>query len=131
MIGAGRSSWSDSRMLDEIQRGAFRCFLKETNRSNGLVRDKTCPDWPASITAVGLALTAYPVGVEGAFLPRAEAVERTLTTLRFFWRSKQGPEPDATGYKGLLPLPRHADRRARSVLRVVAALSDVEWRSVH
>ena len=34
------------------------------------------------------------------YLARDEAAERTLTTLRFFWRSKQGPEPDATGYKG-------------------------------
>ena len=87
-------------MLDEIQAGAFSYFRHETNRSNGLVRDKTCPGWPASIAAVGMALTAYPVGVARGFLPRAEAVERTLTTLRFFWRSRQGPEPDATGYKG-------------------------------
>ncbi len=88
------------RMLDEIQRGAFGYFMHETNPANGLVLDKTCADWPASIAAVGLALTAYPVGVERGFVPRAEAAERTLTTLRFFWRSKQGPEPDATGYKG-------------------------------
>jgi len=88
------------RMLDAIQRGAFSYFLHETNPVNGLVLDKTCADWPASIAAVGLALTAYPVGVERGFVPRAEAVERTLTTLRFFWASKQGPEPDATGYKG-------------------------------
>jgi hypothetical protein len=27
-------------------------------------------------------------------------VERTLATLRFFWNSPQGPEPDATGYQG-------------------------------
>ena len=26
--------------------------------------------------------------------------KRTLTTLRFFWNSPHGPEPDATGYKG-------------------------------
>jgi len=87
-------------MLDAIQRAAFGYFLHETNRANGLVLDKTCADWPASIAAVGLGLTAYPVGVERGFVPRAEAAERTLTTLRFFWRSKQGPEPDATGYKG-------------------------------
>ncbi len=87
-------------MLEGIQRGAFGYFLNESNRANGLVVDKTCADWPASIAAVGLALTAYPVGVERGFLARAEAAERTLTTLRFFWRSKQGPEPDATGYKG-------------------------------
>ena len=87
-------------MLDANQRDAFSYFLHETNRTNGLVLDKTCTGWPASIAAVGLALTAYPVGVERGLVTRAEAVERTLTTLRFFWQSRQGPEPDATGYKG-------------------------------
>ena len=87
-------------MLEAIQRGAFGYFLHEINRANGLVRDKTRADWPASIAAVGLALTAYPIGVERGFVPRAEAAECTLTTLRFFWRSQQGPESDATGYKG-------------------------------
>jgi hypothetical protein len=87
-------------MLEGIQRGAFAYFLNESNRANGLVVDKTRADWPASIAAVGLALTTYPVGVERGYLARDEAAERTLTTLRFFWRSKHGPEPDATGYKG-------------------------------
>jgi hypothetical protein len=100
LVGAGRSDHAESRMLDAVQRCAFGYFLHETNRANGLVLDKTCADWPASIAAVGLGLTTYPVGVERGFVPRAEAAERTLTTLRFFWRSKQGPEPDATGYKG-------------------------------
>ena len=87
-------------MLEKIQRCAFAYFLHETNRANGLVLDKTCADWPASIAAVGLGLTTYPVGVERGFISRAEAAERTLTTLRFFWGSKQGPEPDATGHMG-------------------------------
>jgi hypothetical protein len=87
-------------MLDSIQQGAFGYFLHETNAVNGLVLDKTSPDWPASIAAVGLGLAAYPVGVERGFVTRTEAAERTLTTLRFFWRSRQGPEPDATGHKG-------------------------------
>lgn len=87
-------------MIDAIQRGAFGYFLHEVNKANGLVLDKTCPDWPASIAAVGLGLTAFPVGVERGFVARKEAAERTLATLRFFWGSKHGPEPDATGYKG-------------------------------
>src|SRR5580765_1529898 len=91
---------ADSRMLDAILRDAFGYFMHETNRANGLVVDKTCPDWPASIAATGLGLTAYPVGVERGMVTRAEAAERTLTALRFFWRSQQGPEADATGYKG-------------------------------
>jgi hypothetical protein len=90
----------DTRLLEVLQREAFGYFLQETNPANGLVRDKTCEGWPASISAVGLALTAYPVGVERAFLTREEAVKRTLTTLRFFAHSPQGPEPNATGYKG-------------------------------
>jgi len=74
--------------------------LHETSPINGLVIDKTAPDWPASIAATGLALAAYPVGVERGFMSRAAAVERTLKTLRFFWNSPQGPEPDATGHHG-------------------------------
>ena len=67
---------------------------------NGLVIDKTAQNSPASIAATGFALAAYPVGVERGFISRAAAVERTLTTLRFFSNSPQGPEPDATGYQG-------------------------------
>jgi hypothetical protein len=88
------------RVLDEVQRESFSYFLHETSRRNGLVRDKTRRGWPSSIAAVGMALAAYPVGVEGGLLARDEAIRRTLTTLRFFWRSPQGPRPDATGYKG-------------------------------
>ncbi len=91
---------TESQLLEVIQRGAFDYFLHETNDANGLVRDKTCPTSPASIAAVGLGLTAYPAGVERGFITRKEAAERTLATLRFFWRSKQGPEADATGHMG-------------------------------
>jgi hypothetical protein len=87
-------------MLDRLQRDAFAYFLNEVNPTNGLVKDCTRPGWPCSIAAVGLALAAYPVGVVRGFLPRSEAVSRTVTTLRFFWSSPQGIEPDATGYKG-------------------------------
>jgi hypothetical protein len=90
----------DDAELEKIQRETFGYFIHEANPDNGLIRDKTKADWPASITATGLALTAYPVGVERGFWSRSAAVERTLATLRFFWNSPQGPEPDATGYKG-------------------------------
>jgi hypothetical protein len=86
--------------LEKLQLASFSYFLHETNPANGLVIDKTEADWPASIAATGLALAAYPVGVERGFMPRAAAVERTLATLRFFRNSPQGPEADATGYQG-------------------------------
>jgi hypothetical protein len=103
----GQLPSSAAATLDVLQRDAFKYFLKETNPANGLVPDRTRADEPsragnapASIAAVGFALTAYPVGVERGFHTRAEAVEKTLATLRFFWTSPQGAEADATGHKG-------------------------------
>lgn len=87
--------------LETLQRDSFSYFVHETSPVNGLVMDKNAPDWPASIAATGLALAAYPVAVERGFMSRSAAVERTLTTLRFFANAPQSPEPDATGYRGL------------------------------
>ena len=86
--------------LEKLQCISFDYFLHEANPLNGLMIDKTAANWPASIAATGLALASYPVAVERGYMSRVKAVERTLTTLRFFWNSPQGPEPDATGYKG-------------------------------
>src|SRR5664279_2436709 len=86
--------------MESLQRDAFRYFLQETNPRTGLVLDKTASDWPASIAATGLALAAYPVAVERGFIARTAATKMILTTLRFFQNSRQGPEPDATGYHG-------------------------------
>ncbi|AEK61556.1 glucoamylase family protein [Collimonas fungivorans] len=95
-----RKALTTAAELDMLQRESFSYFMHETNLENGLVVDKTATDWPASIAAVGLALAAYPVAVERGFIGRAAARKRVLLTLRFFWSSPQGPEPDATGYKG-------------------------------
>jgi hypothetical protein len=75
-------------------------FLKEVNHQNGLIQDKTQDGAPASIAAVGMALATAPLAVERGGAPRDFMARRTLTRLRFFWNSPQGPEPDATGYKG-------------------------------
>lgn len=92
-------TFSDKK-LETLQRVTFDYFLKETNPQNGLVPDSTRQGSPCSITPTGFALAAYPVGVERGFITRRDAIKRTLTTLRFFWNSPHGPEPDATGYKG-------------------------------
>ncbi len=86
--------------LERLQSETFGYFLQETNPENGLVLDKTAPNWPSSIAATGLALASYPVAVERGFITRDSAIKTVLTTLRFFWNSLQGPEPDATGYHG-------------------------------
>ena len=53
----------------------------------------------SSIASVGFALTAYPIGVERGWVSRTQAVDRTLTTLRFFRDLPQGTQ--ATGQGGL------------------------------
>jgi len=88
------------QQLHHLQSRAFAYFHEEASPVNGLMLDKTAPDWPASITATGLALASYPVAVERGLMAHNAAVERTLTTLRFLWTSPQGPEPDATGHRG-------------------------------
>jgi hypothetical protein len=91
---------TDAEMLDELRRVTFEYFRNEVNPANGLIADKTQPGSPSSIAVVGMGLSIYTVAVERDLLPRAEAVDRTLTVLRFFHTSNQGPEVDAAGYKG-------------------------------
>src|SRR5437762_3207215 len=86
--------------LLDLQRLAFQYFLDHTNPGNGLVADNTREDSPCSIAATGLGLSCHPIAVANGWLKRADAAERVLTALRFFDHSPQGPEPDATGYKG-------------------------------
>lgn len=91
---------SDKKLLRELQRKTFNYFTEYYNENNGLVADKSLRGAPASITAVGLGLTACPVAVEQGYLSRDEAVERVRKTLRFFSESRQGPGEEATGYQG-------------------------------
>ena len=93
-------STGNPETLDAIQRETFEYFVHEVNPLNGLIADRNHEGAPASIAAVGLALSAYPVAVERGFIARAAAVERTLTTLRFFRNSPQGNGVEATGYQG-------------------------------
>src|SRR2546425_11329601 len=88
------------KLLSDLQSDAFKYFIHEVNPDNGLVVDSTKEGWPSSIAAVGMALSAYPVGVEHGFLEREDAIERTLKELRFFANSEQSTNPNATGYKG-------------------------------
>jgi hypothetical protein len=91
---------SSHETLETIQRETFGYFIHEVNPINGLILDTAQEGSPASIAAVGLALAAYPIGVERGYMTRPEAVERTLTTLRFFRDCEQGKGAEATGYKG-------------------------------
>jgi len=86
--------------LGLLQLSTVLYYLHETNPDNGLVRDKTDPNAPVSIAAVGMALATIPVVVERGVLFRDFAAKITLKRLRYLLACSQGPEPDASGYKG-------------------------------
>jgi len=85
--------------LDQLQRAAFRDFLRTGNPANGLIADTSRDSSPASIGVVEFALSAYPVAVERGWMTRADAVERSLATLRFVRDSDQSGSPEAAGHK--------------------------------
>src|SRR5436190_9608682 len=88
------------RDLDRLQWTTVLYYLHETNPDNGLVRDKTDPWAPCSIAAVGMALATIPVLVERGVVFRDFAAKITRKRLRYLRTCPQGPEPDASGYKG-------------------------------
>ena len=91
---------TDEALLDQLQCAAFGYFLQTMNPQNGLIPDTNRENSPVSIAVVGFALSLYPVGVERGWISRADAVQRTLTALRFFQSSDQSGSPEATGYQG-------------------------------
>src|SRR5207237_4410943 len=87
--------------LDTLEERTFHYFWDLTNTANGLTPDRSPTRSFSSIAAVGFALTAYPIGAERNYITRAEAAQRTVTTLRFFWTATQDSSPTgATGYHG-------------------------------
>ena len=96
---APASSYSGGRPLpplfDDIERRTFDYFWDTTPADTGLAPDRYPAKPFASVAAIGYALTAYPVGAERGWITRAQAAERTRTTLRFLRDLPSGPE--ATG----------------------------------
>ena len=104
-------------MRSKVMRSAISCT--RLGAPTGWFPTRPARGWPASIAAVGLGLTAYPVAVERGLISRAEAAQRTLTTLRFFWGASRGPSRTRRVQGVLLSLSRHGDRRARLAVRAV------------
>ena len=95
------ASRGDRERLRKLEANTFRYFWEETNAGTGLIADNTTDDQvPCSIAGVGMALACIAVGAERGFVSRARAVERVLVTLRFLSNAPQGPDPDASGYRG-------------------------------
>jgi hypothetical protein len=88
-------------LFDDLERRTFDYFWATGNAANGMVPDRYPSPSPASIAAIGMALTAYVIGADRGFITREQARERALTTVRFFRNAPQGPQPRGTsGYKG-------------------------------
>ena len=87
--------------LDKLQRDTFNYFWDVTPTATGLTPDRLSQSSISSIAAVGFALTSYTVAAQKGWTSREEAATRTLATLRFLWRTHQGPDARRTsGYKG-------------------------------
>ncbi|WP_096377818.1 glucoamylase family protein [Lysobacter enzymogenes] len=88
-------------LFRDIEKRTFQFFWDTTNERNGLTPDRY-PSRPfASIASVGFALTAYPIGIERGWVSRTQAVDRTLTTLKFLRDLPAGPQASGKGsYKG-------------------------------
>jgi hypothetical protein len=87
--------------LIDLEERTFRFFWDTANPKNGLVPDRYPSTSFSSVASVGFALTTYPVGVERAYINRADARKRVLATLRFLRDAPQGPDPrGVAGYRG-------------------------------
>lgn len=86
--------------LAVLQRRTYDYFRKECNPRNGLVRDNTRPNAPASIAGSGMALACLVVAAERGYDRRDIAASRARVILEFLFNAKQSADGDATGYKG-------------------------------
>ncbi|QHI96399.1 Tat pathway signal protein [Aristophania vespae] len=92
----------DKAFLNDLEQRTFKWFWDNANPKNGLVPDRApLPNGAASIAGVGFGLTAYGIGVHRGYITREQAVERTLTTMRFLANLPQNDMASgAAGYKG-------------------------------
>ena len=74
----------DAALMAQVARETFDYFWREANPDNGLIKDRSTEDSPASIAAVGFGLSAFPVAIEEGWITRDEGYNRVLTTLQTF-----------------------------------------------
>ena len=70
-------------LFDDIEKRTFEFFWATANPANGLVPDRYPSQSPASVAAVGFALTSYKIGADRGYVTREHSRQRTLATVRF------------------------------------------------
>ncbi|HEX4164442.1 MAG TPA: hypothetical protein VHZ55_03130, partial [Bryobacteraceae bacterium] len=81
----------DLKFLEDYEKRCFRYFWEQWNERTGLVLDRARIDGApsihiGSIAATGFGLTAFCIGAEHGWVPRDQARNRVLTSLRFLQR---------------------------------------------
>lgn len=71
----------DEELLSIISKKAFDYFWHEANPHNGLIPHSDAENSPCSIAAVGLGLSAIPIGIERGWIGREEGYDRIAITL--------------------------------------------------
>ncbi|MCB9438497.1 MAG: hypothetical protein H6673_16115 [Anaerolineales bacterium] len=77
-------TFDDVALLDAIAHETFDYFWYEANPANGLIKDRSTPDSPASIAAVGFGLTAITIGIDRGWITYDQGYERAMTTINSF-----------------------------------------------
>ena len=86
-------SGEDDALLEDLSKRSFMFFWEQADPATGIVRDRSRTDGTpvptnardvGSIASVGFGLSGLCIAAERRWLPRATAVERARTTLRFF-----------------------------------------------
>ncbi len=92
-------SWDP--LLDTLQTRTIRWFLETSDPATGMTPDRSPTPSPASIAAIGFALTSYPIAAERGIITRAEALLRVRNTLRHLLSLPQGAQSQGVaGYRG-------------------------------
>lgn len=86
--------------LDDLQRRAFEYFETFVHPETGLVADSSRPASDASIAAVGMALSSYPVAEATGWVRRSEVARRAVAVLRTLHRGRMDGGPGAIGNRG-------------------------------
>ena len=87
--------------IDSLEHDTFRWFWDLQGIDSVLTPDREPTRSFSSVGAIGFALTAFPIGAERRWVPRAAAARRALATLEHLWNAPQDSAASGrAGYRG-------------------------------